>query len=81
MSTETSTPQSLDTDMQLWWEQGSTFMSSWPSDVTALWVETRRTASFGDFEPDDQRSKTCYHERCRSDNRRVLKPPEHLQGK
>ena len=65
----------------LWWEQGSTFLCSWPSDVTALWVETRRTGRFEEIEPDDQRSKTCYHERCRSDHRWVLKPPEHLQGK
>ena len=65
----------------MWWEQGSTFFSSWPSDVTALWVETRRTARFREIEPDDRRSKTCYHERCRSEHRRVLKPPEHLQGK
>ena len=78
---ETTGHANQSTLTQLWWEQGSTFLCSWPSDVTALWVETRRTGRFGEIEPDDRRSKTCYHERCRSDHRRVLKPPEHLQGK
>ena len=79
--THSSITSSLSICNPVWWEQGSTFMSSWPSDVTALWVETRRTARLEEIEPDDGRSKTWYHEHCRSDHHRVLQPPEHLQGK
>ena len=61
----------------LWWEQGSVFMSSWPSDVTWLWVDRRRTARFEETEPDNRTSKTRYHERWKVITRRELKASGH----
>ena len=56
----------------VWWEQGLVFMSSWPSDITGLCIDRRRTARFKETEPDNSTSKT-QSQALESDHCRELK--------